>query len=122
MLFRSQAGRVAREAIESLIVMLSPFAPHTMEELWQMYGHAGTLREASWPSFNPDVAKAEELEIPLQVNGKLRDVIRVAPSISDAELEALARANANVQLHTAGKTIAKVVIVPGRKLVSIVAK
>ena len=118
----AQAARVVREAVESLIVMLSPFAPHTMEELWQMYGHVGTLREASWPSFNADVAKAEELEIPLQVNGKLRDVIRVAPSISDAELEALARANANVQLHTAGKTIAKVVIVPGRKLVSIVAK
>jgi len=118
----SQAGKVAREAIESLIVMLSPFAPHTMEELWQMYGHADGLAATRWPSFDAEVAKAEELEIPLQVNGKLRDVVRVAPSISDADLEALARANANVQLHTAGKTIAKVVIVPGRKLVSIVAK
>jgi len=118
----AQAGRVAREAIESLIVMLSPFAPHTMEELWQMYGHAAGLGASQWPSFDAEVAKAEELEIPLQVNGKLRDVVRVSPSISDAELEALARASANVQLHTAGKTIAKVVIVPGRKLVSIVAK
>ncbi|HUQ88350.1 MAG TPA: leucine--tRNA ligase [Vicinamibacterales bacterium] len=118
----AQAGRVAREAIESLIVMLSPFAPHTMEELWQMYGHVDGLSAAGWPSFDADVAKAEELEIPLQVNGKLRDVVRVSPSISDAELEAMARANANVQIHTAGKTIAKVVIVPGRKLVSIVAK
>jgi leucyl-tRNA synthetase len=118
----AQAGKVAREAIESLIVMLSPFAPHTMEELWQMYGHAEGLRAAQWPSFDADAARADELEIPLQVNGKLRDVVRVSPSISDAELEAMARANANVQLHTAGKTIAKVVIVPGRKLVSIVAK
>jgi leucyl-tRNA synthetase len=118
----AQAARVAREAIESLIVMLSPFAPHTMEELWQMYGHAGGLAAAHWPSFDAEAAKAEEHEIPLQVNGKLRDVVRVPPSISDAELEALARANANVQAHTAGKTIAKVVIVPGRKLVSIVAK
>jgi leucyl-tRNA synthetase len=118
----AQAGKVAREAIEALIVMLSPFAPHTMEELWQMYGHAEGLGAARWPSFDADAAKAEELEIPLQVNGKLRDVVRVSPSISDAELEALARANANVQLHTVGKTIAKVVIVPGRKLVSIVAK
>jgi leucyl-tRNA synthetase len=118
----AHAGQVAREAIESLIVMLSPFAPHTMEELWQMYGHAEGLQAADWPSFDPEVAKAEELEIPLQVNGKLRDVVRVPPSISDADLEALARANANVQIHTAGKTIAKVVIVPGHKLVSIVAK
>jgi leucyl-tRNA synthetase len=117
-----QAPKVAREAIEALIVMLSPFAPHTMEELWQMYGHPDTLRAAVWPAFDAEVAKAEELEIPLQVNGKLRDVVRVSPSISDAELEALARANAHVQAHTAGKTIAKVVIVPGRKLVSIVAK
>jgi leucyl-tRNA synthetase len=87
-----------------------------------MYGHAEGLQAAQWPAFDADVAKAEELEIPLRVNGKLRDVVRVPPSISDADLEALARANAHVQLHTAGKTIAKVVIVPGRKLVSIVAK
>ncbi len=93
----AQAGKVAREAIESLIVMLSPFAPHTMEELWQMYGHPEGLAAARWPSFDADVARAEELEIPLQVNGKLRDVVRVSPSISDADLEALARANANVQ-------------------------
>jgi leucyl-tRNA synthetase len=118
----AQAGRVAREAIESLIVMLSPFAPHTMEELWQMYGHPDGLAAAEWPAFDAEVAKAEELEIPLQVNGKLRDVVRVPPTISDAELEAIARANPNVQAHTAGKIIAKVVIVPGRKLVSIVAK
>ncbi|MFM8533728.1 MAG: leucine--tRNA ligase [Acidimicrobiia bacterium] len=118
----AQAAKVAREAIESLIVMLSPFAPHTMEELWQRYGHPDGLATAQWPVADADIAKAEELEIPLQVNGKLRDVVRVAPSITDAELEALARANANVIAHTAGKTIAKVVIVPGRKLVSIVAK
>lgn len=87
-----------------------------------MYGHADGLAAARWPAFDAEVAKAEELEIPLQVNGKLRDVVRVPPSISDAELEAMARANTHVQAHTAGKTIAKVVIVPGRKLVSIVAK
>jgi leucyl-tRNA synthetase len=117
-----QAPKVAREAVESLIVMLSPFAPHTMEELWQMYGHADGLGAAQWPAFDAEAAKADELEIPLQVNGKLRDVLRVPPSITDSELEAMARANAHVQAHTAGKTIAKVVIVPGRKLVSIVAK
>jgi len=115
----AQAGRVAREAIESLIVMLSPFAPHTMEELWQMYGHADGLSAAHWPSFDADVAKAEELEIPVQVNGKLRGVVKVPPSITDAELEKIALADANVQAHIAGKTVKKVVIVKSR-LVSIV--
>jgi leucyl-tRNA synthetase len=115
----TQAARVAREAVEALIVMLSPFAPHTMEELWQMYGHGDGLIAAKWPLFDADVAKAEELEIPVQVNGKLRSVVRVAPTISDAELEKVALADANVQAHIAGKTVRKVVIVKSR-LVSIV--
>jgi hypothetical protein len=98
--------------------MLSPFAPHTMEELWQMYGHADGLSAAHWPPFDADVAKAEELEIPVQVNGKLRGVVKVPPSITDAELEKIALADANVQAHIAGKTVKKVVIVKSR-LVSI---
>ena len=115
----SQAARVAREAIEALIVMLSPFAPHTAEELWQMYGHGDGLGATAWPAFDAEVAKAEELEIPVQVNGKLRGVVRVPPSVTDAELEKIALADANVQSHIAGKTVRKVVIVKSR-LVSIV--
>jgi leucyl-tRNA synthetase len=115
----AQAARVAREAIEALIVMLSPFAPHTAEELWQMYGHAEGLGATRWPAFDAEVAKAEELEIPVQVNGKLRGVVRVPPSVSDAELEKAALSDANVQSHIAGKTVRKVVIVKSR-LVSIV--
>ena len=115
----AQAPKVAREAIESLIVMLSPFAPHTMEELWQMYGHREGLIAAKWPAFDAEIARAEELEIPVQVNGKLRGVVKVPPGISDAELEKTALADANVQAHIAGKTVKKVVIVKGR-LVSIV--
>jgi leucyl-tRNA synthetase len=101
--------------------MLSPFSPHTMEELWQMYGHADGLIAAQWPAFDAEVAKAEELEMPLQVNGKLRDVLRVSPTITDEELTALALANSHVQAHTAGKQVTNVKIVKGR-LVSIVAK
>jgi leucyl-tRNA synthetase len=115
----AQAAKVAREAIESLIVMLSPFAPHTMEELWEIYGHQDGLIAARWPSFDAEVARAEELEIPVQVNGKLRGVVRVSPGIADAELETIALADSHVQAHTAGKTIKKVVIVKGR-LVSVV--
>ena len=115
----AQAAKVAREAVEALIVMLSPFAPHTMEELWQIYGHADGLIAARWPQFDAEIAKAEELEIPVQVNGKLRGVVKVPPGISDAELEKIALADSNVQTHITGKTVKKVVIVKGR-LVSIV--
>jgi leucyl-tRNA synthetase len=114
-----QAAKVAREAVEALIVMLSPFAPHTMEELWQMYGHGDGLIAASWPACDAEAARAEELEVPVQVNGKLRGVIRVAPSATDAELQAAALAEPNVQAHVSGKPIKKVVIVKGR-LVSVV--
>ena len=99
--------------------MLSPFAPHMAEELWQMYGHADGLGATRWPTFDAEVAKAEELEIPVQVNGKLRSVVRVPPSIDDAELQKIALADTNVQTHIAGKTPKKVVIVKG-KLVSVV--
>jgi leucyl-tRNA synthetase len=115
----AQAPKVAREAIESLIVMLSPFAPHTMEELWEMYGHRDGLIAARWPAFDAEVAKAEELEIPVQVNGKLRSVVRVPATIAEAELQQIALADPNVQAHTAGKTVKKVVVVKGR-LVSVV--
>ncbi len=114
-----QAAAVVREAVEALVVMLSPFAPHTMEELWEMYGHDGGLAQAAWPVFDAEVAKAEELEIPVQVNGKLRGRVTAAPGIADADLEALALADPHVQAHVAGKTIKKVVIAKGR-LVSIV--
>jgi leucyl-tRNA synthetase len=115
----AQAPKVAREAVEALIVMLSPFAPHTMEELWQIYGHREGLTAARWPTFDAEVARAEELEIPVQVNGKLRGVVRVPPSIDDKSLEQIALSDPNVQAHIAGKTVRKIVIVKSR-LVSIV--
>jgi leucyl-tRNA synthetase len=114
-----QAVAVAREAIEALIVMLSPFAPHTAEELWEQYGHAGGLQRAVWPSYDPEVAKAEEIVIPVQVNGKVRSRLIVSPAASDSELESLALADPVVKVHTAGKTVKKVVIAKGR-LVSVV--
>jgi leucyl-tRNA synthetase len=116
----AQAPVVAREAVESLIVMMSPFAPHTAEELWEAYGHPGGLAGAAWPVYDAEVAKAEEVEIPVQVNGKLRGRITAGPEASEAELQSRALADAAVQAHLAGKTVKKVVVVPGR-LVSIVA-
>jgi leucyl-tRNA synthetase len=113
------AALVVREALEALIVMLAPFAPHTAEELWEQFGHAGTLSAASWPRFDPEAAQAEEIEVPVQVNGKVRARLTVPPDTPDEEMERLALAHSAVQSYTRGKTVKKVVIARGR-LVSIV--
>jgi leucyl-tRNA synthetase len=116
---RAETIAVVREAIESLVLMLSPFAPHTAEELWCMLGNQDGLTAATWPSFDAEVAKAEEITVPVQVNGKVRARLTVPASTSESELEALALADPAVRAHTAGKTVQKVVVAKGR-LVSIV--
>jgi leucyl-tRNA synthetase len=118
---RAETIAVVREAIESLVLMIAPFAPHTAEELWCMLGGQDGLMAASWPSFDAEVARAEEITVPVQVNGKLRARLTVPASISESELEALALADPAVKAHTAGKTVQKVVVAKGR-LVSIVVK
>ena len=108
-----------REAIEALVRMLSPFAPHTAEELWQSLGSETDLTAAKWPTFNPDVAKAEEIVVPVQINGKVRARLTVPADTSEQDLERLALADPPVIAHIAGKTIRKVLVAKGR-LVSIV--
>ncbi len=114
-----QAPQVAAEALDALIVMLSPFAPHTAEELWEQFGHDGTLAAASWPAYDAEAARADEIVIPVQVNGKVRARLTVPPDTPEQELERLALADSAVQPYTQGKTVKKVVIAKGR-LVSIV--
>ena len=115
----SQAAAVAREAVESLVLLVSPFAPHTAEELWEMYGHQGGLAGAVWPVFDAEAARAELLVLPVQVNGKVRGRISVAPDAPVAEVEAAALQVPTVVPHLEGRTVKKIVIAPGR-LVSIV--
>jgi leucyl-tRNA synthetase len=117
----AQAPVVAREAIEALILMVSPFAPHTAEELWERYGYQGGLATAAWPVYDPDVAKADEVVIPVQVNGKVRGRITAPPDATESELEALALADSAVQAHIQGKAVTKVVVAKGR-LVSVVVR
>ncbi len=116
---RAQTVAALREAIDALVVMISPFAPHTAEELWEKLGHVGGLARAVWPSFDPDVAKAAEIVVPIQVNGKLRARITAPAGASEDQLRDLAIADAAVRVHTDGKTIRKVVVAKG-PLVSIV--
>jgi leucyl-tRNA synthetase len=116
---RPETLRVVREALDALVRMLAPFAPHTAEELWEMLGHLNGLAAATWPVFDADIAKAEEIVVPVQVNGKLRGRLTVSAQTSEQELEQLALADAAVRAHTSGKTVKKVVVARGR-LVSIV--
>jgi leucyl-tRNA synthetase len=118
---RVETIAVVKEAIEALVLMLSPFAPHTAEELWERLGHAGGLRTAAWPAFDPAVAKAREAIVPVQVNGKVRSRLTVPADASEGELRELALADPQVRAYTAGKTIQRVFVVPGLKLVSIQA-
>jgi leucyl-tRNA synthetase len=118
---RPQTLAVLREAIDTLVVMISPFAPHTAEELWQLLGHPEGLRKAKWPSFDPAVAKADEVVVPVQINGKVRARVTARADASEDELRELALGNAAVRNHTAGKTVAKVVVAKG-PLVSVVVK
>ncbi len=113
-------------AIRTLLILLNPFAPHLTEELWARLagagfaGFEGLVVDQPWPQFDPALLVEDEVEIPIQVNGKVRDRLTVSKDADKAALEAAALANAKVQEFTAGKTVKKIIVVPG-KLVNIVA-
>jgi leucyl-tRNA synthetase len=111
-----------KESIEALILMLSPFAPHMAEELWERLGHKTGVVAAGWPAFDPEVAKASEITVPVQVNGKLRARLVVPAETTAEQLEALALADPQVKKHLEGRTVRKVVIAGAgaTRLISIV--
>src|SRR4051812_35397472 len=116
---RLQTIAVLREAIDALVLMLAPFAPHTAEEMWHMLGNPDGLAKARWPSFDPEVAKAAEVVVPVQVNGKVRGRVTAPADAPEDRLRELALADPAVRTYTDGKTIRKVVIAKG-PLVSLV--
>jgi leucyl-tRNA synthetase len=110
---------VLKEAVESLVRMISPFTPHMAEELWEMLGHAGGIVEAGWPVYDEAVAKAEQIVVPVQINGKVRARLTVAAGTSEEDLREIALSDPQVRPHIVGKDVRKVVVAGG-KLVSIV--
>ena len=112
---------VVREVLHSLVLLLAPFAPYLAAELWEELGEEGAVLRAPWPRSDPDLAKEDELEIPVQINGKLVTVVRVAADAGPKIIEAAALADEKVQSRTAGKTVVKVILVP-RKLVNLVVR
>jgi leucyl-tRNA synthetase len=111
--------RAAKEALELLTLMLFPMTPHLAEELWETLGHAEGLSETRWPAYDPELAREEEVEIVVQVNGRVRGRIRAAAGSAEEEVAALALADPGVAAHTKGKRMVRRVVVPD-KLVNLV--
>jgi len=112
-----------REALEALVIMLAPFAPHIAEEMLERLGHGGGLLSEvpRWPVADPELAQREELEIPIQVNGKLRSRVIASPDVSEEELRASALSDERVQALIDGREVVKVIVVP-RRLVNVVIR
>jgi len=110
-----------RSVMETFILLLSPFAPHLAEELWSLMGRNATLAYESWPEFDATLTTDEQVQLVLQVNGKVRDKILVPVGLDNSALESAARASESVRKHTEGKTIVKIIAVPD-KLVNVVVR
>ncbi len=116
-----KAESVTKGEYRTLITLLNPVAPHMTEELWEMYGCGGMLATTAWPEFDEAKTIDDEIEVVVQINGKIRDKIMVPNGASREDMESLALSNDKVKELTDGKTVVKVICVPG-KLVNIVIK
>ena len=112
---------LAREVAENLLKMLAPFVPHIAEELWNRMFGEGSVHQQKWPGYDASAIVLDEVEIVLQINGKVRDKVTIPADIDRAEMEKVARELPRAKELTAGKTIVKVICVP-KKLVNIVVK
>jgi leucyl-tRNA synthetase len=116
--------QIRKEILETLTLLLAPMTPHLSEELWEMLGHDDGLWKAKWPGFveeQIELAKDEEVEIPVQVNGRLRGKVKVPLGTGADEVEKLALADPVIAPHLAGKSIVKRIFVPDKLLNLVVA-
>jgi leucyl-tRNA synthetase len=110
---------VVKKAVETTLLLLYPMTPHFCSELWELTGHTTPLENHIWPTFDPESAKEEKITIVLQVNGKVRSRLQVAPDTGDDEIKQLTLQDAKVQKFVADNQIKKIIIVP-KKLVNVV--
>jgi leucyl-tRNA synthetase len=110
------ASAVDREAVESVVRLLAPMAPHLSEEMWRRLGHGETemLVTHPWPTFDPETAAKKRIAYPVQVNGKLRGQLEAEPEAAKETVESAARGLESVKPWLDGKDVVKVVFVPGR--------
>jgi leucyl-tRNA synthetase len=107
---------VRKEVLELVTLMLAPMTPHLAEELWEMMGHTDGLWKTSWPSFNQELAREDEVEIPVQVNGRVRGKVKVATGSEETEVVQKALALPAVAQHVNGKRVVKQIYVPNKML------
>ncbi len=110
-----------RECIENFLLMLAPIAPHVTEELWERTGHAYSIHQQAFPSWDDDLAAEDTITLVVQVNGKVRDKLEVPAGIEEAAAQELALASPRVKSYTDGKSVSKTIFVPGR-LVNLVVQ
>jgi leucyl-tRNA synthetase len=104
------------QAMETLLVLLAPAAPHIAEELWQLTGHTGSVHQQAWPAWDVELARDEMVQIPIQVNGKLREVIEVPSDATGEEVKQAALDQPRVQQHLEGRQAVRAIYVPGKVL------
>ncbi|MEM9646381.1 MAG: class I tRNA ligase family protein, partial [Planctomycetota bacterium] len=109
------------EAMEAFLILLSPYAPHIAEELWQKLGNDDTIAHAAWPSWDEDAIRESFIEVPVQVNGKVKAKIQVDPDADTKSMLEAAKSNDSIVAAIRGKTIVKEIAVPAR-LVNLVVK
>ena len=114
-------GEVQKEVLELLTLMLAPMTPHIAEEIWEILGHSNGLWTVSWPAANAELAKDDDVEVPVQINGKLRSKLKVAMGIGQDEIVNLAKADAAIAAHLDSKHIVKIIYVPDKLLNLVVA-
>jgi leucyl-tRNA synthetase len=108
--------------MKTFTLLLAPLAPHIAEELWQVLGHDHTLAYEPWPTYDPALLKEESIEVPVQVSGKLRGRVVVAAAADAAAIEAAARSDERIAALLTGKTVRKVVVVPGKLINFVVSQ
>ena len=118
----NKESEVPYVCLETLTLLLSPYTPHLAEELWStILGHQPSVSKAPWPKYDEEKTKDDEIEVVVQINGKVRAKMKVGREISKDDMLALAKTDENVKKWTDGKTVVKEIVVPG-KLVNIVVK
>lgn len=117
----TESKKIWKNCVENLVLMVGPFTPHIADEMWQLLGNSGYVFNQKWPSYVEELTKSDEINIAVQVNGKLRDTVTLQAGASKEDMEKAAFESSKVKSAVEGKEIAKVIVVPN-KIVNIVVK
>ena len=102
--------------MDTLLLLLAPTAPHLAEELWSLTGHTGSIHLQTWPDWDAELIKEEFIQVPVQVNGKLRTVLEVVSSIDEIDIQQMALSHEKILPHISKMTITRIIYVPGKAL------